>query len=165
MNATFGNATELIISILAMKSGMIRVVQLSLLGSILSNLLLELGCAFFYGGFVLHKEQLFNKVDVLATILIFFLLIVLYLHAEADIYDMQTTAVVNSGLLFVAVIGLLFPAVLHYTHTKVYFGKSELALSRFSSCIMLVTYAAYLFFQLKNQRNPNVPLNEVGYAF
>ena len=166
MNATFGNAIELIISILAMKSGMIRVVQLSLLGSILSNLLLELGCAFFYGGFVLHKEQLFNKVDVLATILIFFfLLIVLYLHAEADIYDMQTTAVVNSGLLFVAVIGLLFPAVLHYTHTKVYFGKSELALSRFSSCIMLVTYAAYLFFQLKNQRNLNVPLNEVGYAF
>ncbi|KAK4575496.1 hypothetical protein RGQ29_026455 [Quercus rubra] len=135
LNATFGNATELIISILAMKSGMIRVVQLSLLGSILSNLLLELGCAFFYGGFVLHKEQLFNK----------------------------TTAVVNSRLLFVAVIGLLFPAVLHYTHTEVYFGKSELALSRFSSCIMLVTYAAYLFFQLKNQRNLNVPLNEEGF--
>ncbi|XP_050246163.1 vacuolar cation/proton exchanger 5-like isoform X3 [Quercus robur] len=132
LNATFGNAIELIISILAMKSGMIRVVQLSLLGSILSNLLLVLGCAFFYGGFVLHKEQLFNK----------------------------TTAVVNSGLLFMAVMGLLFPTVLHYTHTKVYFGKSELALSRFSTCIMLVTYAAYLFFQLKNQRNLNVPLNE-----
>ncbi|XP_050246164.1 vacuolar cation/proton exchanger 5-like isoform X4 [Quercus robur] len=136
LNATFGNAIELIISILAMKSGMIRVVQLSLLGSILSNLLLVLGCAFFYGGFVLHKEQLFNK----------------------------TTAVVNSGLLFMAVMGLLFPTVLHYTHTKVYFGKSELALSRFSTCIMLVTYAAYLFFQLKNQRNLNVPLNEIPFS-
>nr|POF01640.1 vacuolar cation/proton exchanger 5 [Quercus suber] len=135
LNATFGNATELIISILALKSGMIRVAQLSLLGSILSNLLLVLGCAFFCGGFVLHKEQLFNK----------------------------KTAVVNSRLLFMAVMGLLFPAVLHYTHIEVYFGKSELALSRFSSCIMLVTYAAYLFFQLKNQRNLNVPLNEEGF--
>uniref|UniRef100_A0A7N2M804 Sodium/calcium exchanger membrane region domain-containing protein n=1 Tax=Quercus lobata TaxID=97700 RepID=A0A7N2M804_QUELO len=76
-----------------------------------------------------------------------------------------TTAVVNSKLLFMAVMGLLFPAVLHCTHTEVYFGKSELALSRFSSCIMLVTYAAYLFFQLKSRRNLNVPLNEDGYAF
>ena len=47
LNATFGNATELIISIFALKSGLIHIVQLSLLGSILSNLLLVLGCAFF----------------------------------------------------------------------------------------------------------------------
>ncbi|XVE50945.1 hypothetical protein DITRI_Ditri01bG0203600 [Diplodiscus trichospermus] len=62
LNATFGNATELIISIYALKSGMIRVVQLSLLGSILSNMLLVLGCAFFCGGLVYHgKEQVFTK--------------------------------------------------------------------------------------------------------
>uniref|UniRef100_A0A2N9J7X0 Vacuolar cation/proton exchanger n=1 Tax=Fagus sylvatica TaxID=28930 RepID=A0A2N9J7X0_FAGSY len=128
LNATFGNATELIISIFALKSGLIRIVQLSLLGSILSNLLLVLGCAFFCGGLVLQKA----------------------------------TAVVNSGLLLMAVMGLLFPAVLHYTHTELYFGKSELALSRFSSCIMLVAYAAYIFFQLKSQRNLYVPLNEEG---
>ncbi|GMY30763.1 vacuolar cation/proton exchanger 5-like [Fagus crenata] len=134
LNATFGNATELIISIFALKSGLIRIVQLSLLGSILSNLLLVLGCAFFCGGLVLQKAQLFNK----------------------------ATAVVNSGLLLMAVMGLLFPAVLHYTHTELYFGKSELALSRFSSCIMLVAYAAYIFFQLKSQRNLYVPLNEEG---
>uniref|UniRef100_A0A2N9J9Y0 Vacuolar cation/proton exchanger n=1 Tax=Fagus sylvatica TaxID=28930 RepID=A0A2N9J9Y0_FAGSY len=134
LNATFGNATELIISIFALKSGLIRIVQLSLLGSILSNLLLVLGCAFFCGGLVLQKEQLFNK----------------------------AAAVVNSGLLLMAVMGLLFPAVLHYTHTELYFGKSELALSRFSSCIMLVAYAAYIFFQLKSQRNLYVPLNEEG---
>ena len=42
---------------------MMRVVQQSLLGSILSNMLLVLGCAFFCGGLVFHgKEQLFNKV-------------------------------------------------------------------------------------------------------
>ncbi|XP_024032139.1 vacuolar cation/proton exchanger 5 isoform X2 [Morus notabilis] len=62
LNATFGNATELIISIYALKSGLIRVVQQSLLGSILSNMLLVLGCAFFAGGLVHSKtEQVFNK--------------------------------------------------------------------------------------------------------
>ncbi|KAM5582779.1 hypothetical protein ABKV19_002954 [Rosa sericea] len=135
LNATFGNATELIISIYALKHGMLRVVQQSLLGSILSNMLLVLGCAFFSGGLVFQdKEQVFNK----------------------------ATAVVNSGLLLMAVMGLLFPAVLHYTHTEVHFGKSELALSRFSSCIMLLAYVIYLFFQLKSQKNLYVPLNEEG---
>lgn len=133
LNATFGNATELIISIYALKGGMIRVVQLSLLGSILSNMLLVLGCAFFCGGLICcKKEQVFNK----------------------------ASAVVNSGLLLMAVMGLVFPAVLHYTHTEVHFGKSELALSRFSSCIMLVAYGAYLFFQLRGQTELYVPLSE-----
>ncbi|XP_052487761.1 vacuolar cation/proton exchanger 5 isoform X3 [Gossypium raimondii] len=60
LNATFGNATELIISIYALRTGRIRVVQLSLLGSLLSNLLFVLGIAFFSGGIV-RKEQVFNK--------------------------------------------------------------------------------------------------------
>ncbi|OVA19707.1 Sodium/calcium exchanger membrane region [Macleaya cordata] len=125
LNATFGNATELIISIYALKNGMMRIVQQSLLGSILSNMLLVLGCAFFSGGIVfLKKEQVFNK----------------------------TAATVNSGLLLMAVMGILFPAALHSTHTELHDGKSELALSRFSSCIMLVAYAAYLVFQLKSHK-------------
>ncbi|KAL6002896.1 Vacuolar cation/proton exchanger 2 [Asimina triloba] len=57
--------------------------------------------------------------------------------------------------------GLLFPAVLHSTHTELHFGKSELSLSRFSSCIMLVAYAAYLFFQLRSQKNLYEPVNDV----
>lgn len=63
LNATFGNATELIISIYALRTGKIRVVQLSLLGSLLSNLLFVLGCAFFFGGIV-RKHQVFNKVNI-----------------------------------------------------------------------------------------------------
>lgn len=51
---------------------MLRVVQQSLLGSILSNILLVLGCAFFCGGISFHKEQVFNKV---CCIFIDFLLI------------------------------------------------------------------------------------------
>ncbi|KAG5545885.1 hypothetical protein RHGRI_018142 [Rhododendron griersonianum] len=112
-----------------MKSGMIRVVQQSLLGSILSNMLLVLGSAFFSGGIVhSNKEQVFNK-------------------ANAEI---------NTGLLLVAVMGLLFPAVLHFTRTELHFGKSELALSRFSSCVMLVGYVAFICFQLIGQRNVSV---------
>ncbi|XP_010501190.1 PREDICTED: vacuolar cation/proton exchanger 5-like [Camelina sativa] len=133
LNATFGNVTELIISIFALKTGMIRVVQLTLLGSILSNMLLVLGCAFFCGGLVYsQKEQVFDKGN----------------------------AVVNSGLLLMAVMGLLFPTVLHYTHSEVHAGSSELALSRFSSCVMLVAYAAYLFFQLKSQPSSYTALTE-----
>lgn len=72
MNATFGNATEMIISIYALKNGMIRVVQQSLLGSILSNMLLVLGCAFFTGGIIHYKKvQVFNKVNLLDLIEIF----------------------------------------------------------------------------------------------
>nr|GMD35416.1 vacuolar cation/proton exchanger 5 isoform X3 [Ipomoea batatas] len=111
----------------------IRVVKQSLLGSILSNMLLVLGCAFFCGGIIHHKKvQVFNK----------------------------ASAIVNSGLLLMAVMGLLFPAVLHFTRTEVHFGKSELALSRFSSCIMLVAYASYLFFQLKSERSPYSSIDE-----
>lgn len=60
---------------------------------------------------------------------------------------------VSSGLLLMAVMCILFPAVLHFTHTEVHFGKSELSLSRFSSCVMLVAYGSYLFFQLWSQPN------------
>nr|AEQ39068.1 putative vacuolar cation/proton exchanger [Wolffia arrhiza] len=96
LNATFGNATEMIISIYALKNGMIRVVQQSLLGSILSNMLLVLGCAFFAGGIVHYRKvQVFDK----------------------------AAAVVNSGLLLMAVMGLMFPAVLHFTRSEVQYGN------------------------------------------
>nr|ACG45836.1 vacuolar cation/proton exchanger 2 [Zea mays] len=125
LNATFGNATELVISIHALRSGKLRVVQQSLLGSILSNTLLVLGCAFFGGGLTCGRtEQVFRKED----------------------------AVLNSGLLLMAVMGLVSPAMLYYTHTEANLGESALALSRFSSCVMLFAYAAFVFFELSNSR-------------
>lgn len=60
LNATFGNAVELIISSVALSKGLVRLVQASLLGSILSNMLLVLGMSFIAGG-IIHKEQSFNK--------------------------------------------------------------------------------------------------------
>lgn len=57
LNATFGNAVELIVSIVALREGQIQVVQSSMLGSILSNLLLVLGMCFFFGGIANPTDQ------------------------------------------------------------------------------------------------------------
>jgi Ca2+:H+ antiporter len=66
LNSAFGNATELIISIHALSRGKLHVVQQCLLGSILSNLLLVLGSAFFSGGLACGKTmQTFSKVTIL----------------------------------------------------------------------------------------------------
>jgi len=170
LNATFGNATEMIISIYALKSNMIRVVQQSLLGSILSNMLLVLGCAFFTGGIAHYKKvQVFDKVRFMTLVKIsarnFFFVFCLLLPSRTSHFSLplqQAAAVVNSGLLLMAVMGILFPAVLYFTHSEVHQGKSVLSLSRFSSCIMLVAYAGYLFFQLRSQQNVYSPVNEVS---
>jgi Ca2+:H+ antiporter len=60
MNVTFGNAVELIIFIIALTKDEIRIVQASLLGSILSNLLLILGMCFLFGG-LRYREQIYNS--------------------------------------------------------------------------------------------------------
>ncbi|KAG7033771.1 Vacuolar cation/proton exchanger 3 [Cucurbita argyrosperma subsp. argyrosperma] len=60
LNATCGNATELIIAILALTQGKIDVVKFSLLGSVLSNLLLVLGTSLFCGG-IINKEQSYDR--------------------------------------------------------------------------------------------------------
>lgn len=87
LNASFGNVTELVICFYALRDGLIRVVQVSMLGSVLSNLLLVLGSAFLVGG-IRHKEQRFNKV----------------------------AAVTNSGLLIATVLALSLPSILDTTH-------------------------------------------------
>lgn len=85
------------------------------------------------------------------------------MYIGLDLQLQQATAIVNSGLLLMAVMGLMFPAVLHFTRSEIHFGKSELYLSRFSSCIMLVAYGSYLFFQLKSQHNLYSPVEEVSF--
>ncbi|THY74558.1 Calcium/proton exchanger [Aureobasidium pullulans] len=59
LNASFGNATELIVSIIALAQNKILIVQTSLIGSMLSNLLLVLGMCFFFGG-INRVTQHFN---------------------------------------------------------------------------------------------------------
>ncbi|KAF4983068.1 hypothetical protein FZEAL_1436 [Fusarium zealandicum] len=65
INATFGNAVELIVAVLALVDGNVIIVQTSLVGSILSNLLLVLGFCFFFGG--LRREHQYFNVTVAQT--------------------------------------------------------------------------------------------------
>jgi len=123
LNATFGNVTELIVSLFALKAGMLRIVQVSLLGSILSNLLLVLGCAFFFGG-LRYRDQTFNK----------------------------AACSLNSGMLVLSVMSLLFPMVLQVTHSEMD-GDSTVNVSRAVSVMLLITYCCYLVFQLHTHRH------------
>jgi len=125
VNATFGNAVELIVSIVALKDNEIRVVQASMLGSILSNILLVLGCCFFVGGLKYH-EQSFNS----------------------------TVASTMSSLMAVASASLIIPATLYgvlSNHKSDSLTKHNiLILSHGTAIILLVLYVMYLYFQLKS---------------
>jgi Ca2+:H+ antiporter len=66
LNATFGNCVEVIVALQALMRDEIRVVQASMIGSIFSNLLLVLGCCFFFGGLT-RKEQSFNVTTATAS--------------------------------------------------------------------------------------------------
>lgn len=120
LNATFGNATELIISIFALKRGEIRIVQASMLGSILSNMLLVLGMCFFFGGLGRY-EQTFNN----------------------------TAASTMASLMAVASASLIIPAALYQTiaPTKEPNFDSILQLSRATAIVILILYLMYIYFQ------------------
>jgi Ca2+:H+ antiporter len=62
LNATLGNAAELIITIAAIRAGLLELVKASITGSILGNLLLVMGCAFILGG-ARHGRQTFNRAN------------------------------------------------------------------------------------------------------
>ena len=122
-NATFGNTVELLVSIFAIQKGMISVVQNSLLGSILSNLLLVLGFSFLLGG-LKYRDQKFN----------------------------QAAAQTSGSLLALAVLALIIPAALHSDSSIIENDHNILSLSRGVAVIMLLMYACYLLFQLKTHR-------------
>lgn len=128
LNATFGNSVELIISIISLTQNLVIVVQASMLGSILSNILLVLGMSFFCGG-CKYKEQTFNIVAA------------------------QTSAC----LLFISVVSLLLPAAFYGSTVNAETAAREkediLSISRATSIILLVIYFAFLFFQLKSHRS------------
>ena len=72
LNATFGNATELIIAFVAMKEGLFDVVKASLAGSVIGNILLVLGMSMLAGG-IKHKIQKFNihSINITSSMLLF----------------------------------------------------------------------------------------------
>ncbi|KAJ1957666.1 hypothetical protein EC988_000712 [Linderina pennispora] len=121
LNATFGNAVELLVSILALVKGEVEIVQTSLVGSILSNLLLVGGCCFFFGG-LKNNEQLFNV----------------------------NAAQSYGSLLAMAILSTLLPAAYNSLEAgQTELKSGTLTLSHVTSIFLLIIYIAYLVFQLK----------------
>ncbi|MER2090738.1 MAG: calcium/proton exchanger [Sporosarcina sp.] len=119
LNATFGNAVELIISIFTLKAGMVGIVLASLTGSVLGNLLLVLGLSFFAGG-IKFKRQNFSLHDARYNSgLLIFAVIVAFVIPEifSMSMDEQTTLNLSIGIAVILIIlylaGLFFKLVTH----------------------------------------------------
>ncbi len=122
LNATFGNAAELIIAIAAMQKGLYSVVKASLTGSIIGNILLVLGAAVLAGG-LRFKRQRFNA----------------------------TAARSQSTLLTLAAIALIMPAAFHYLGGPGG-REAEHDLSLEIAIVLLISYALHLLFSLKTHK-------------
>lgn len=123
LNATFGNAVELIISIFALKAGLIEVVLASLTGSVLGNLLLVGGLSFFVGG-LKYKRQAFNVYDARhnSTLLIF-AVVVAFVIPEVFSLSMNETKTFSLSMGISVILILLYLAALFFklvTHRGVY---------------------------------------------
>ena len=122
LNATFGNAAELIIALVALRAGMVELVKASITGSILGNLLLIMGLSLLLGG--INKSELrFNR----------------------------TSAGMSAGMLVAAVVGLVFPALFHATHPNPS-ALTELRISEGVSVVLIIVYLGSLLFSLRTHR-------------
>lgn len=131
LNATFGNATELIIAGLALNAGLIEVVKASLTGSIIGNLLLVLGMSILVGG-LKHKKQVFNKTGTMASASMLFLAaIALTIPAFLSHTGHDTDATQNLSVtvaIFMFVVYLANLVFVFLTHRHLYseeIGKYE----------------------------------------
>lgn len=126
LNATFGNAVELIISIFALQAGLIEVVLASLTGSVLGNLLLVAGLSFFIGG-LKYKRQKFNVFDARHNAgLLIFAVIVAFVIPEVFSQTMNETKTMTLSIGISIIMVVLYLAALFFklvTHRGVYQHK------------------------------------------
>jgi Ca2+:H+ antiporter len=123
LNATFGNAAELIIAIVALQAGLVDLVKASITGSILGNLLLILGLSIVAGG-VKQSQLRFNR----------------------------TNAGMSAGMLVLAIVSLVLPALFKHSHPEPSARIEGLHLAEGVAIVLLITYAASLLFTLKTHR-------------
>ncbi|KAK5084525.1 hypothetical protein LTR05_005603 [Lithohypha guttulata] len=122
LNVSFGNSVELIIFIIALVQNQIRIVQASLIGSILANLLLILGMSMTLGG----------------------------LKFQEQIYDSVVTQM-SSSLLALSSLSLLIPTAFHASfNDQARADYAVIQMSRGTSVILLLVYVLYLLFQLRS---------------
>jgi Ca2+:H+ antiporter len=120
LNATFGNAPELIIAIVALKAGLLDMVRASLVGAVLVNLLLGLGLAFLLGG-LRFRDQDYNPL----------------------------AARVYSSMMLIAVVSLSVPSAFSRFFSAEDTIREETLLNAGLALALLVTYGLYLVFMLK----------------
>ena len=120
LNATFGNAPELIIALVALRAGLLDMVRASIAGAILANLLLALGIAFLLGGLRWHTQT--------------------YNVAAARLY---------SSMMLVAVISLMVPSSFSRFFAPGETLRAETQLNIGLALVLLAAYVLYLVFMLK----------------
>lgn len=120
LNATFGNAPELIIAMVALRAGYLDMVRASLIGAILANLLLALGVAFFLGGLRYH-DQKFNAV----------------------------AARTYSTMMLLAAFSLIVPSAFSRFFAPEGTMRQEQMLNIGIAVVLLAAYGLYLLFSLK----------------
>lgn len=125
LNATLGNAAELIICVVAIREGLLELVKASITGSILGNLLFVLGLSMFLGG-VRHREQSFDRK-----------------RASAD-----------SILLVLAVTALAIPSLFSQASAGIHNPEAVEYLSLGVAGLMLVLYALGLLYSFRSQSSP-----------
>ena len=123
LNATFGNATELIIAFVAMKEGLFDVVKASLAGSVIGNILLVLGLSMLVGG-LKYKTQSFNKSSINMT----------------------------SSMLLLAVLGLSIPAIFTHTLPESSLTTQVEGLNIIIAVLMLLVYIMQFVFSFVTHR-------------
>jgi len=119
LNATFGNLPELIISLVALKAGLLDMVRASLIGALLANLLLAMGIAFLLGGRKRHVQE--------------------YNPAAARTYG---------SIMLLAALSMIGPASFHRFLSETAPRHAQ-ALDTGVAIVLLVLYALYLVFMLR----------------
>ncbi|PLW08252.1 hypothetical protein PCASD_22127, partial [Puccinia coronata f. sp. avenae] len=160
LNATFGNAVEAIVGIVALSQNQLRIVQTSMLGSILSNILLVLGCSFIAAGFK-SKESRFQATAAQASASLMLLACIALVIPAAyfsSFLDKINTGGAGAGHGLDPSSGHQHLAdglasgldSLHKLPSKEFAQHGLLVISRGTSVLLLAMYVLYLYFQLKS---------------
>ncbi len=135
LNATFGNAPELIIAFVALKAGYFDMVRASIIGAILANLLLALGVSFLLGGIRYH-DQKYNPVATRAY----------------------------SSMMLIAVISLIVPSAFSRFLAPQSTIRQEQLLNVGIAVVLLLAYGLYLVFALKTHPSAFASVDTEGGA-
>jgi Ca2+:H+ antiporter len=133
LNATFGNAPELIIALVALKAGYLDMVRASLVGAILANLLLAMGIAFLTGDLRFH-EQKFNP----------------------------TAARAYGTMMFLAAVSMTVPSAFSRLFAPTEVVRQEQLLNVGIAFLLLIAYGLYILYSLKTHRSTFASMESEG---